>query len=479
MHEQEAEAEDKQEKPIDKKAEIEESSADKIETTAGNERNPQEGRDGDTLAWLEGPAFSAPIEELPTLHWPENHAENDIRDIEPFAPGANQPVSEIAAADSQTEEPLDDLEDAMDWLEQLAAGQGTPINEMPTLVSGGRYDETTEADVIIGPDLSEITGLTSTLRDHDSDPMAWLEQLAVDQSSPLEELPSVANRLLASEIISQNDVETAMEPSLMENAPMVIEVEDALDYLEQLAISKGIVLDQVSIDQIVSGNLPDNSLNTVDQMAEVTPAAKVLAIETAASTEGPTENDWNHLSAEIPDDPDEALAWLGRLSDDDTTPDGNLEIPEDNLTGLEDNHGQNTQQVNSVSGQSARESTLGVETLDEMPDDPDEAMAWMRGLAEQQEDMQDASSGEDQRDMETLESARLALSSGDLDKATKIYQDLLESGEGGSDLITDLESAVEEQPNSADLTRLLGDAYMQDGQMQKALRTYRKGFDHP
>ena len=265
----------------------------------------------------------------------------------------------------------------------------------------------------------------------------------------------------------------------MENAPMVVEVDDALDYLEQLAISKGIVLDQVSIDQIVSGDLPENSLNTVDQMAEVTPAAKVLAIETAASTEGPTENDWNHLSAEIPDDPDEALAWLGRLSDDDTTPDGNLEIPEDNLTGLEDNHGQNTQQVNSVSGQSARESTLGVETLDEMPDDPDEAMAWMRGLAEQQEDMQDASSGEDQRDMETLESARLALSSGDLDKATEIYQDLLESGEGGSDLITDLESAVEEQPNSADLTRLLGDAYMQDGQMQKALRTYRKGFDHP
>ncbi|MDX1417558.1 MAG: tetratricopeptide repeat protein, partial [Candidatus Promineifilaceae bacterium] len=77
-----------------------------------------------------------------------------------------------------------------------------------------------------------------------------------------------------------------------------------------------------------------------------------------------------------------------------------------------------------------------------------------------------------------LVDARTAVESGDIDRAAELFQSLLDSGDDGTELVKELEAAVDKQPNSAELVKLLGDAYMQNGQLQKALSTYRKGFDH-
>lgn len=481
MHEQEMDKEHTQEQPEEERSEIEELSGNSKETVEGDQRNQQEGRDGDALAWLEGPAFNAPIEEMPTLQWPENHPDNEPIDAQDEVRSANTST----ATDSQTDGSQDNLEDAMLWLEQLAAGQGTPINEMPTLISSGQYDDLATDDSNLGPDLVAITGKTSTLAEHDSDPMAWLEQLAVDQNSPLEELPSVADRLLASEIVSQNEGEFGDGASLMESRPTAIEVEEALNYLEELAASQGITLDQVEIDQIELPDPQDNGLNMVDQLAVTASAATVLAEVDSAQTGETLDDDWDELAAQIPDDPDEALAWLGGLSDDEKESEGVQEKLEEGEAG-------------SVAEMGVSETTLDVETLDEMPDDPDEAMAWMRGLAGQQDDVpmesgsqdndgemtqgipavEQKAHGDDHLKKESLGIARKAVASGDLSRAIELYQEILENGDMSSDLVRELESVVAEQPDSPDLVKLLGDAYMQDGQMQKALETYRKGFDH-
>jgi tetratricopeptide (TPR) repeat protein len=144
------------------------------------------------------------------------------------------------------------------------------------------------------------------------------------------------------------------------------------------------------------------------------------------------------------------------------------------------------------------ESALDEEFLEEMPDDPDEAMTWMAGLAAQQaikrkgqprpvaidvqgdKEQKDGSEGESAPIAENPEfaQARIALTSGNIDEAEAVYRSLLESDQGGPALIQELEKAVSDQPEESQLLQLLGDAYMQNGQLQKALRTYRSGIDH-
>ncbi|MEZ4642274.1 MAG: hypothetical protein R3E31_05965 [Chloroflexota bacterium] len=76
-----------------------------------------------------------------------------------------------------------------------------------------------------------------------------------------------------------------------------------------------------------------------------------------------------------------------------------------------------------------------------------------------------------------LESARKAMSAGKFGNAVQAYQTLVESGQGLSILIADLETAVHRHPGQPSVRRLLGDAYMRNGQLQKALDTYRHALD--
>lgn len=503
MHEQEADSGHTSERPDELKTGQEKPTPNSNEAAAEDLWKRQEGRDGDVLAWIEGPAFNAPIEEMPTLHWPEGQPDEEAEDAEPKEFDTDRVASSPTGSERKDDESQDDLEDAMIWLEQLAAGQGTPIDEMPTLISGGEYDEIITDELTIDFGITENIGPTTGMSVDDSDPMAWLEQLAVDQDSPLEELPSVADRLLASEIISQNDVESALTPSVSKSIPLAINVEEALSYLEQLASSDGIALDDVDIDQVVPVDLAEDNLNVIDQMVEVAPAVLVLNEETDDQTEQSVKSGWDELSEQIPDDPDEALAWLSGLSDDEPVTEAGSDFAEGAALGSAEEEHQYL------------ETALDIGTLAEMPDDPDEAMVWMQGLAEQQNEAtvlanshdSDDSSGEnkgaspdvselvqsapepvggveaqkskvDVLNNEKLERARTAQSMGDLDQATEIYYEMVESGTGGAKLLEELERAVNQQPNSPELVKLLGDAYMQNGQMQKALSTYRKGFDH-
>jgi hypothetical protein len=80
-------------------------------------------------------------------------------------------------------------------------------------------------------------------------------------------------------------------------------------------------------------------------------------------------------------------------------------------------------------------------------------------------------------DSETLAKAREAFAEGDVDRALTHYQQLVEKGDGLITVITDLETAVESHPHNPDIPRLLGDAYMRNGQLQKALSLYRLALD--
>ena len=79
-------------------------------------------------------------------------------------------------------------------------------------------------------------------------------------------------------------------------------------------------------------------------------------------------------------------------------------------------------------------------------------------------------------DMDRLETARSATREGDFDKAVTEYGELLQNGVGLDVLIGDLEQTRSSHRNPL-LTRLLGDVYMRDGQLQNALDSYRQALD--
>ncbi|MBK9055752.1 MAG: hypothetical protein IPL78_34090 [Chloroflexi bacterium] len=76
-----------------------------------------------------------------------------------------------------------------------------------------------------------------------------------------------------------------------------------------------------------------------------------------------------------------------------------------------------------------------------------------------------------------LAAARQLLQTRKYDEAITQYSGLLEQSASVSPLITELETVVDSHPAQPLLRRLLGDAYMRNGQLQKALETYRKALD--
>ncbi|MBI3242138.1 MAG: tetratricopeptide repeat protein [Chloroflexi bacterium] len=69
--------------------------------------------------------------------------------------------------------------------------------------------------------------------------------------------------------------------------------------------------------------------------------------------------------------------------------------------------------------------------------------------------------------------ARERLMEENFEQAVEVYAELTHAGELLPDIIADLEAANQKNPRSPELLRALGDAYMKDNQLQKALDVYR------
>lgn len=490
------------------------------------------------LTWLDGSLLPTPVEELPTLHWPESDAADKPESDTP--PGAQEKPKASSG-------PLRDIDDAMAWLEEMARGRSEPIDEMPTLVTSFQQgeEESAKRDLPPAPD-------SAARPEVDSDPMAWLEQLAVGQVSPLEELPSVADRLLASEIVSQMDDGQELSARRVYSAVHGPEqVEEALSYLEQLAAAQGVRWSNVPLDLSMPVGSLEEALAVIDRIAVLSASSATVEVpsrpETAVpSAEQPTrihvepeppqpkeastpvkpagaaasprpipenkgvdldevEEAWDDLSARMPEDPQEALEWLTTVAEEELSS-GFIVIEEDTLPPLIAE--QAPQAVPEQAPQANADANNSVDfALDEMPDDPDEAMAWMRRFAASQPQPSRARTVEAEPDEEWSEpelgpyavdpapaapltepevppplihpllSARKALRKGDVGTIVVLYGALVERSDDTAVLIPDLEQALAEAGPDPRLIRVLGDAYAKNGQLEKALETYRQGFD--
>jgi hypothetical protein len=276
---------------------------------------------------------------------------------------------------------------------------------------------------------------------------------------------------------------------------------------EETALKKAVVAGSAA--KAAVSDVEDQDVSEVVESATKKPEAAKVTLE------------------DMPDDPDEAMAWMGALGEDEEVVQGQAAAEVAAAQGIQEEKEKNEggsvlkKGVAAVSaaqlaksfigdsenddGESEQETTGEVaeqEILDGMPDDPDEAMAWMAGLAahdaltDENVPKREAEEGSDQSpeaaltgeaaktveaqsvaDSTVLSQAQDALSSGDVAGATQRYRMILESGEGRTELIAALESVVGDGGQEPEILQVLGDAYMEDGQMQKALEVFSRGFD--
>jgi cytochrome c-type biogenesis protein CcmH/NrfG len=81
-------------------------------------------------------------------------------------------------------------------------------------------------------------------------------------------------------------------------------------------------------------------------------------------------------------------------------------------------------------------------------------------------------------EVETPVAAQSGSDAGDVEETLRLLQKVLDNEGPSTKLVEELQNAAERHPDSPGLLRLLGDAYMQMGEVDKAIATYRRGFDH-
>ena len=397
---------------------------------------------------------------------------------------------EAAAAETEAISPDDivesmpeDPDEAMAWLEKLAARQGAPLDELPS-VAQDEYDDLAaatvalaaaetipeEADSALEPTVAaqpEEKGgeeLTTAVSPEDmdmDDAMAWLEQLAARQGTSLDELPTVVESDLEAEAVPPEWV--AQQPTTPESTvPDLVEIPD----------------------------ISDETLDTTpdeDFFAALDEVPAIEGIETELTTVEFAENiddslpDWLADDEESKDDPLGHTGWLNSLDEPDM--DSWLASEAEATMSSEMSIDALPEAVDTDSLVGGLADTSDLEESERKQETgelqmPDETPLFASELDEAQLladlDLGDFGTGLDQAQ---LESARNALASGEIEAALDDYQSLVETGDSMHTVIADLERASELHQDKPMIRRMLGDAYMRNGQINRAIETYRNALD--
>jgi tetratricopeptide (TPR) repeat protein len=298
----------------------------------------------------------------------------------------------------------EDPDEAMAWLEQLAARQGASLDELPSVKEVAEDVETPEW-------LAREAARDAQEEAAQAEASTGVEEpVAAEEEAPeagTEELPELD---WLDEIVEEEDADLpAEEPAMAEPAPVeepVAEEEDLAD------------LDLDMPESELEDSLPDwLPLDDFDEMDEA---------------------GWEDAGAEV-----DVAGWLS--AEDEVTrqfPEpGELQQPEP-----------------------APEPPPSAEP---MPESAAESVPPTFAPVPESLDL----------DREQLAVAREAIEGEEYETAAEVYQSLLDTEQGLSLLIADLEVAVDKAGHQPLLGRLLGDAYMQNGQLQKAVESYRRALE--
>jgi len=236
------------------------------------------------LDWLAKMAQRESIEELPTLEW--RRLSDPMQNT--LAPDHQQLINETIKEESASEQEEDAIvaippvaaespafapaETAVvntDFAEQAEAMEPAGISDEATSAASFVEDMSAPVEAAALEDLSESISLPDdeelpSLDDLDA-AMAWIEELAASQEAPIEDVPSVADRALASKLMMEAGISPVVSPldelgsdsDLMENLTPThpfIEEEDFADTIvlvETMAADQGMPLDMPEVEPVV------------------------------------------------------------------------------------------------------------------------------------------------------------------------------------------------------------------------------------
>lgn len=237
------------------------------------------------LDWLAKMARRESIEELPTLEWrrissPLHEMRRSIEEVPPITDHEKQLIGELTAPAESSET------DAIPVAEHLAFFSDT---------EGTVEGESTIPEAI---DTKSFDDLDAA--------MAWIEELAASQEAPIEDLPSVADRALASKLM----MEAGLLPDGDTSAPLpaalsqLDELEPPASYhsdedpadtvvlMETIAAESGrvIVEPETELDElrapVAEDNLPEELVDADIELAEVLPELATMNLGESGNVEG-------------------------------------------------------------------------------------------------------------------------------------------------------------------------------------------------
>jgi hypothetical protein len=462
----------------------------------------------EAIAWLERLAAKqgALPEELPTI------------DDAAFAE-----ESDLGPDDVDAGEMPEDPDEAMAWLEMLAAKEGAVADV--DLESGQQLTDVPDPKATVGQEISSGSeptaetlsadldeALEGSLRSVLEEDLDWLEEMAVEPG-PVEELATPSELLKVTEEPPTpevaHDVAEAMagaellfaEPERDEipggeeeitAEPQFDEADEAMAWLEQLAARQG-----APIEELTTIDATDEELKGSDTVFEAAPPADVMAIEAPSDEIEP-------VPAEAPSDqapePEMEQAVVETAAEDPVE-----QAVDDNLGAELD--------VPEPLAESLETEPQGEVDLAPKPPSSDEDLAWLDTLgdvdaekwieaeaADYKEPIDEVaepvahheSAAVDDSLLETagdisveipagpgadaLLEARQAMKAGELTESLSKYAVLVEEGQLLAFLIDDLEAVAEKRGGEPGLQRVLGDAYARNGQLRKALESYREAL---
>lgn len=432
------------------------------------------------MAWLEdgdGDDAAAMLEEMETAVDEPEAAQSDEADLNAVADELEDSAPEIeetVAAEEVVDfdapiEPVeeqdslfdsifdipDDQDAAMAWLEDDSG-------EIDLSAFGELEADAPEADETVAQSsdddapaaTDEVDELESELFENvPEDPdaaMAWLERLAAKQGAPLAELPSVDEPVEDVETpewiaaqMEESDETAAEEASFEDDRPVLPPLEDApAEEPDAQDVATPIHTDEldeaIAADELPEG-LPDwFSLDEAEGMED----------------EIPSQTDWLDSIPELG-----GTDWLTSESDAASINSESVDILPDTGPLIE----------------AASIGTGPLPDLDPLEEEAEDVV---------DEDVDDISSIIEEPDSAVyrvdrnrLEEAKTAVEQQNFDSAIETLQSLVAEGNGLMLLIGELEFIAENNPDQPAFRRLLGDAYMRNGQLQKALLTYREALD--
>ena len=413
------------------------------------------------------------------------------------APSAEAEPETASVEPVQVEEEPPSGEDALGWLESLAAEAEEVGAEEPTAEELAQEEITTEElateeiateelateeiateaepESVVEPmapadeDVGEVRTEAPAEPEPSEDALSWLDALSPEETEDIE------SEIEAQAAARMDDFETTADremPDVEEIAPEQPPAPERLEaepfgwtaFASQAVPGEGEVAEEAEVA------FGFTHFDDVEDMPE--PEAEALEVEQQAEAALQAE-----VEAELP--PEDIPVGAQPVTEIEALPEAEDEIVEPPVeppveVGAE-----------SVGAESVGAESVGAESAEpEMPiaepevsEEPRPAAQVSEVTGEELDEMRAYTESHEDDEGARLALARALWQADEVDEAMKHYEELVESRDKMDEVLTDMERYYEARPQSGSLLRTLGDAYMKEGNLDRALEFYNRAMD--